>query len=201
MNEYKLELVDIKETDDDIQLIFIDNREVHIVKWNKRKFNKDTNGWDDSPEKIEQIRQWCTQYLGCDYEDMESAIGKTFTVYSYPTFDSLWEVASRFDMSMKGQFIQAEIERVHATETCIEIWYRYEGGLYVSRMHYRYEIGDEVYVDTLKKRKRFEEFKTKFGCTVEQAEEGALAGKTINVLVKAFGKNAFGDIQSLVMIK
>ena len=185
MNKYTLPLIDYHDTPQQLELVFLDEeaRETHSVKWNKRKYNPELNDFEDDPEKIRQVEQWSKDFLGVPVDKIGSVLDKDFTIYSYPTFDSMWEVASKFDKSMKGQIIQGEIDRVESTPTAIVIWFRYEGELYLSRMKHEMKIGDQTYTDGTKKNKRYADFKSKFG------------------LVKMFGKNTFSEIQSIVKEK
>ena len=204
MNIYKnLPLKDVNNDDSFVELVFLDDvaHEVHTVKWNKQQFNKNTQKWEDNPEKLQQVEDWCQKEFGVDVANLQKAIDTEHTIYSYPNFDSLWEVASKFDPSMKGEILQADIEKVEATPTSINIWYRYDGELYMSRMRYEKVINGTSYTDATKKNKRFADFKEKFNVTVEEAEDGALKDRTINVEVKTFGKNAYGEIKSLIKKK
>lgn len=203
MNKFKLPLVDVIEDDHSTTLVFLDEiaRETHSVKWNTKSFNPDAQAWMDDPAKMQQVEGWSREILGVELDDIQKAIGKEFTVYSYPTFDSLWEVASKFPQTMRGQIIQGEIDKVEPTPIAIEIWFRYDGDLYVSRMRHDMKVGDQVYTDGTKKNKRYNDFLNKYGCTVEEAANGALKGRVVNVLIKSFGKNTYADIQSIVMAK
>lgn len=201
MNILNLPFIDYVDDNLAIQLVFLDDTMVHTVKWNKKKFDPNTGQWEEDADKEAQVEAWCKEYLGTELKDIDSALNKEFTIYSYDTFDSLWEVPAKFDPSLKGQFIQGEVEKVLETPTCIEIWFRYENELYVSRMRYEYRFGNNIYTDFTKKKKRFKDFQDKYGVTVEEAVDGAINGRIVNVLVKTFGKNTFGDIQSIVKAK
>lgn len=188
-------LEEVLEDDDKVVLMFVDQdkNEVHDVVWRKKVFDKKTKKFVDDPNKLKQVEEWSVQFLGVPLFDIKSAEGSTHTVYSYDTYEALWEADKKFDSDMVGQIINSKIKSVDSTDEGIIIRFDYDGGTYRSNMKFTELRNGTYYIKPQKRNRRLKEFEDKFGVPLERANE--IVGKDILVEVKAMGPNTYSEIK------
>ena len=135
-----LELVDVQREDKKALLIFLDQErgEVREVSFNQQSYNQDSKKFVDDPQKAEKVEEWCQEYFGLTFDELEKAVGERRDIYCYPKFNSLFEVIQiqKFDEDMVGQIFTTEIKHAEDDGKKISLQFEYEGGLYESKMQY-----------------------------------------------------------------
>lgn len=190
------QLVDVQERDGKITMSFLDTDRVFEVKWNKKVYDNTLNDWAESKEKEEKVEEWCNQYFGCKTKDLKKQIGTKKDVYYYDTYCSLWQSDIKFTKEDAGKSFQTTIDSIEVTDAEIGIYYYWEENKYKSKMSFNQKVGDQFFLNPMKKKKQFEKFEEKFGVPVEEAD--SLIGKPILVKVQsAFKKYFYGEITYL----
>lgn len=181
-------------------LTFLDEEHGEIREVNFNKQSYDNGNFVDDPEKAEKVEGWCKEYFDLPFDELTKAIGEKRTVYAYDKFNSLFEVAvtEKFGKDMVGQILNVEITDVIDDGIAIRIKFEYDGKTYETKMSYSdyLESRNEWFVNPQKKRKRYDQFKSKFGVDVEDGK--SLIGRDAMVEVKlAFGKFVYNDMKPL----
>lgn len=183
-------------------LTFLDEEagEIREVNFNKQSYDSDKNIFIDDKEKAKQVEEWCEEYFGLKFKDLQEAIGTTKDVYAYDRFNSLWEVKQieKFEDDMVGQIITGTLSEILDDGIGIKIRFDYEGKVYESKMTYSdyLEVRNEWFVNPQRKKKQYSRFEEKFQVPFEEAE--TLIGKEVMVEVKkAMGKWVYNDIKPL----
>lgn len=190
------QLVDVQERDGKITMSFLDTDRVFEVKWNKKVYDNTLNDWAESKEKEEKVEEWCNQYFGCKTKDLKKQIGTKKDVYYYDTYCSLWQSDIKFTKEDAGKSFQTTIDSIEVTDAEIGIYYYWEENKYKSKMSFNQKVGDQFFLNPMKKKKQLEKFEEKFGVPVEEAD--SLIGKPILVKVQsAFKKYFYGEITYL----
>lgn len=201
-----LELVAVEYENDNKKAVmtFLDRerKEVRVVNFNKQSY-KDGKYVND-PEKENLVDEWCKTYFGVSFEKLPGCVGTVHDIYTYPTFNSLWEAefVEKFTEDMEGQIYQTTWKGTVVDDNAIRIRFDIDGKTYESKMNFGMYIEStkEWFVDPLKKQKAFEKFKDKFGVPVEEAD--TLIGHNLMVEVKkAMGKYLYGDIKKFPKTK
>jgi len=179
-------------------LTFLDKerKQVRVVNFNKQVYRD--NKYVDDKEKADKVDQWCEEYFGCGFNDLNECVGTKMDVYCYDGFNSLWEIEQiqKFTADMEGLLIQTEIKEIVVDDYFIKIRYEYEGKTYESKMTFGtyFKATKEWYQDPVKKEQQYKRFEEKFQVPV--ANKDALIGHQLVVEVKsAFGNNYYGDIK------
>ncbi len=179
-------------------LTFLDKerKQVRVVNFNKQVYRD--NKYVDDKEKADKVDQWCEEYFGCGFNDLNECVGTKMDVYCYDGFNSLWEIEQiqKFTADMEGLLIQTEIKEIVVDDYFIKIRYEYEGKTYESKMTFGtyFKATKEWYQDPVKKEQQYKRFEEKFHVPV--ANKDALIGHQLVVEVKsAFGNNYYGDIK------
>lgn len=179
-------------------LTFLDKerKQVRVVNFNKQVYRD--NKYVDDKEKADKVDQWCEEYFGCGFNDLNECVGTKMDVYCYDGFNSLWEIEQiqKFTADMEGLLIQTEIKEIVVDDYFIKIRYEYEGKTYESKMTFGtyFKPTKEWYQDPVKKEQQYKRFEEKFHVPV--ANKDALIGHQLVVEVKsAFGNNYYGDIK------
>lgn len=179
-------------------LTFLDKerKQVRVVNFNKQVYRD--NKYVDDKEKADKVDQWCEEYFGCGFNDLNQCVGTKMDVYCYDGFNSLWEIEQiqKFTADMEGLLIQTKIKEIIVDDYFIKIRYEYEGKTYESKMTFGtyFKATKEWYQDPVKKEQQYKRFEEKFHVPV--ANKDALIGHQLVVEVKsAFGNNYYGDIK------
>lgn len=190
------QLVDVLDKDGRITMSFLENDRIYEVKWNKRAYDQSLNDWVESEEKEQQVEDWSQQYFGCPSKQLPKQIGTKKDVYYYDTYCSLWESDTKFTKADEGCSFQTTIDSIDVTDSEIAIYYYWEDRKYKSKMSFTQKVGDQYFLNPMKKRKQYEKFEKKFKTPVEEAQK--LIGDPILVKVKsAFKKFFYGEIDYL----
>ena len=196
-----LELVDVTYENNHKKAVmtFLDKerKQVRIVNFNKQAYQN--NAYVDSDEKAGKVEEWCDQFFGCKFDDLENCVGTKMDVYCYDKFNSLFEIdqIEKFTKDMVGQIFQTEVKEVTVDDYFIRIRYVIDGKTYESKMGYAMYVKGtkEWFQDPQKKEAQFAKFEEKYLVPVERANE--LIGHPLMVEVKsAFGNNYYGDIKA-----
>ena len=152
-------------------------------------------------EKAEKVEEWCQEYFGCDFNSLTNCIGVRKDIYDYDTYCSLWETSStdKFTEDELGLIDEAVIKEIKLDDVGIKIHIEYEGKIYENKMVYAKWVDGmkKFFVNPQEKTKKMEQFKNKFGVSIDNKEE--LIGKTVMFEVKkAGGKFIWVDIKPLV---
>lgn len=189
-----------------IKFTFLDEKagEIHDVTFNKQVYNADTNKFEDSEEKSEQVEKWCTEYFGVDSNSLGSAVGVVRKdVYKYDKFNSLWEsnVTNKFELSDVGMIFQAECTNVIDDGIAVRIKFEYEDKEYESKMTYStyVESMKQWFTNPLEKQKKYDKFLEKFGIHIENKED--LIGKELMIEIRQTGKYPWAEIKPLMKKK
>lgn len=183
-----------------LKLADLDTKLMYDVDFNKQVFDRETKKWNNDAAKSEKVEKACLEHLGFGFDDLEQAVGSTFDVYVYDSFNSLWEVnfTNKFQAEHKGKSFQTVIDEIEDNGTSILIKYKWKGEAYQSKMTYA-DYSEELktwFVNPQKRKKQFDKFFDRYGVSVEEKDE--LIGKNIIVNVKcAFGKFYYGEITLL----
>lgn len=192
--------VEYKDNGNKAVLVFIDYErgEVREVNFNKRSY--DGEKYVDDPEKAEKVEGWCKEFFDTTFERLGDCIGVHKDVYSYPGFNSLWEVdvVKKFTAEDEGEMITTKIKSIEDSDKFFAILIKYDwnGETYQSRMRYdKYMASKKKYFkDPDKQEAQYKKFKEKFGVPITEADK--LIGRTIIVEVKsAFGTAFYGEIK------
>lgn len=183
-------------------LTFLDTEqgEVREVNFNKQSYDNDANKWLDDPDKAEKVAEWCKTYFDTDFDHLSDNIDKTYTIYTYTKFNSMFpvDVIEKFTKEEVGDFFTTQIKEIKDDGNAIRIRFDYNDQTHESKMTYG------KYVESLKKwfpnpvakSKKYEDFKDKFGVSVDKAD--SLIGKDITVEIKsAFGKFPYAEIKKM----
>lgn len=183
-------------------LTFLDleNGVVLEVNFNKQKYDRDKGKFVNDKEKEEQVKEWCKEYFGCSFNELNNQVGVKKDVYVYDNFNSLWEVqiTSKFDKDMVGQIIEGEITRIDDDGVAIRIFFTYQDKEYACNYNYSnfLEAQNKYFPNPQKKKKKLEQFEKTFHVPFSNREE--LLGKKVMVEVKlAFGSFVWNDIKPL----
>jgi hypothetical protein len=186
-----LELVAVEFEDAKATLTFLNEDEgtIHEINFNKKAYDKDTKKFVPDEEKAAKVEEWSQEYFGVSFENLGQAVGDRKDVYCYDSFNSLFEVkqTSKFDIDIVGQILSVEVSDVVLDDEGIRILVDYEGDTYRSNMGFTKKVGENYFVDPIKKNKQIEKFKEKFG--IDIADRDQLVGKTLMIEVKKFGGN------------
>lgn len=196
--ELELVAVDYEQNDKKAVMTFLDKerRQVRVVNFNRQVYRD--NKYVDDAEKSAKVDQWCHEYFGCEFEELQECIGQTKDVYCYEKFNSLWEVEQieKFTADMVGQIYQTEVKEITVDDYFIRIRYEIDGKTFESKMTFGTYFKDtkEWYQDPVKKETMYQRFEEKYLVPVERKDE--LIGHPLMVEVKsAFGTNYYGDIK------
>lgn len=196
----ELELVSVEYENNGKKAVFTfldkERKQVRVVNFN-RQIYRDGKFVDD-PEKAAKVDEWCAEFFGCGFAELESCVGQKKDVYCYDKFNSLWEVdqIEKFTKDMLGQIFQTEVKEIVVDDYFIKIRYDIEGKTYESKMTFGtyFQATKEWYQDPVKKETQYRRFEEKFHVPVERKDE--LVGHPLMVEVKsAFGTNYYGDIK------
>ena len=196
----ELELVSVEYENNGKKAVFTfldkERKQVRVVNFN-RQIYRDGKFVDD-PEKAAKVDEWCAEFFGCTFAELESCVGQKKDVYCYDKFNSLWEVdqIEKFTKDMLGQIFQTEVKEIVVDDYFIKIRYDIEGKTYESKMTFGtyFQATKEWYQDPVKKETQYRRFEEKFHVPVERKDE--LVGHPLMVEVKsAFGTNYYGDIK------
>lgn len=196
----ELELVSVEYENNGKKAVFTfldkERKQVRVVNFN-RQIYRDGKFVDD-PEKAAKVDEWCAEFFGCAFAELESCVGQKKDVYCYDKFNSLWEVdqIEKFTKDMLGQIFQTEVKEIVVDDYFIKIRYDIEGKTYESKMTFGtyFQATKEWYQDPVKKETQYRRFEEKFHVPVERKDE--LVGHPLMVEVKsAFGTNYYGDIK------
>lgn len=177
-----------------------DEGEVREVNFNKQNYDNDAKKWVDDPDKAQKVADWSQKYFGTDFDHISDNIDNIYTIYAYPTFNSMYpvEVIEKFTKDEVGDFFTTPIKEIKDDGNAIRIRFDYNEQTHESKMTYG------KYVESLKKwfpnpvakAKKYDDFKDKFGVPVEKSD--TLIGKDITVEIKeAFGKYAYAEIKKM----
>jgi len=179
-------------------MTFLDKerKQVRVVNFNRQIYQD--GKYIDDEDKGNKVDQWCSDYFGCRFDELENCVGQEKDVYCYDKFNSLWEVdqIEKFTVDMVGQIYQTEVKEIVVDEYFIKIRYEIEGKTYESKMTFGIFMKDsrEWYQDPVKKEAQYQRFLEKYHVPVERKDE--LIGHPLMVEVKsAFGNNYYGDIK------
>lgn len=188
-----LPIVDVQIEDGKAVVTFVDQEkgEIREVNFNKKKYDQSANKFVDDDEQATKTEEKVQRLFGLDFDQLGQAIGQTYDIYAYDTFNSLEPVSvvEKFDKDMIGQIIQTEVSEVAVDKVGLHIKFDYEGKTYQSNQNYaKYMEGTgEWFTDPQKRKKQEAKFEEKFQIPVADKDE--LVGKSIMVEVKsAFGK-------------
>lgn len=185
----QLELVEVTFEDAKATLVFLNEDEgtIHEVGFNKKVYDADSKKFVADEEKALKVEEWSQEYFGLSFENLGQAVGDRKDIYTYDTFNSLFEVQTtkKFEPDMVGQILSVEVTDVVLDGEGIRILIDYDGDTYRSNMGFTKKIGETYYVDPIKRGKQIDKFKEKFGFDVESREE--LVGKTVMIEVKKMG--------------
>ena len=198
MKKIEATLIEVEYKEKAAIMTFLDeiNGEIREVKFNKQKW--DNGSFVDDEEKATMVEEWCQKYFGTTFENLKDNIGEVKEIYCYDGFNSLWEAeqVSKFNKERVGEIITTKIKDIKDDGKGIHIYFEDDGNTYESKMMYsKYvEARKEWFVDPQKKEKRYEDFKKKFGVSIENASE--IIDKDIMVEVKlAMGKFPYAEIK------
>lgn len=188
-----LELVDVIESEDRYSLNFLEPtyQEIHEVIWNKKSYDRENQEWIDSPDQLVKIANYSKEYLGFDLSEIQKAVGQKHDIYSYETYESLWETDRRFykeDVSDKLR--TGIIKSIERTLDGITIRFSYDGGTYRSNMKFL----KDGRRDAQKRKKQLRVFEDKFGVPIDKKDE--LIGSKVIFKVKDFRGNIFASVES-----
>lgn len=198
----KLELVEVNYENEGKKatLVFLDakNEEVREVTFNRQKYDEKTSKFIDDKEKAAQVDKWCEDYFQTTFDMLSDCVGVTKDIYAYDTFCSLWETTqvAKFKEEDLGLIDSAPITEIIVDNVGIKIRLQYDGETYESKMAYSkwMESLNKWLPDPNKKKKRFEDFKEKFGISIDDKDE--LIGKEVMFEVKkAMGKHIYVEIK------
>ena len=175
--------------------------EIREVNFNKQSWSGTQSKFVDDPEKAEKVEKWCQEYFNCDFDDLHNYVGVRKDIYDYDTYCSLWETSStdKFTDEELGLIDEAVIKEIKLDDVGIKIHIEYEGKIYENKMVYVKWVDGmkKFFINPQEKTKKMEQFKNKFGVSIENKEE--LIGKTVMFEVKkAGGKFIWVDIKPLV---
>ena len=183
-------------------LTFLDleNGVVLEVNFNKQKYDRDKGKFVNDKEKEEQVKEWCKEYFGCSFNELNNQVGTKKDIYVYDGFNSLWEVqiTNKFDKDMVGQIIEGEITKIDDDGVAIRIFFNYQDKEYACNYNYSnfLEAQNKYFPNPQKKKKKLEKFEDTFHVPFSNREE--LLGKKVMVEVKlAFGSFVWNDIKPL----
>lgn len=185
-----------------VTLTFLDLEagEVLEVVFNKQSYDTNASKFIDDPEKASKVEEWCQEYFGKTFDQLNNAIGVKKDIYHYDSFNSLWEseFAEKFTKEQLGEILNCTISKIEDNGNIIQIHYtdKKSGKLYKSNMSYSKYLEERKMwmVDPVKRTKTYQKFKDKFGVDVEEAD--SLVDRDIMVEVKsAFGTHYYGDIK------
>ena len=197
-----LELVEVNYENEGRKAILVfldeDRGEIREVNFNKQKYDDKSSKFIDDLEKAEQVEQWCIDYFQTSFDKLSDCVGIKKDVYAYDDFCSLWEATqvSKFKEEDLGLIDSAAITEIIVDNIGIKIRFEYDGNTYESKMAYSkwMESLGKWLQDPNKKKKRFNDFKEKFGVAIEEKDN--LIGKEIMFEVKkAMGKHIYVDIK------
>lgn len=185
-----LPLYNIDETDREIIFTFVqdDNGEeiAREIIWRTKRYNPNTKEWEDDKTIDENIEKWSKEYFNVPRKKLNSVIGTTKDVYVYDSFDSLWEVETKFTEDDVNQIKKGEITEITTDNKGIYIYFKTkDGNKRRANMRFEQKVGDKFLISPRKKRNALENFKKSFGVDLE--DKDTLVGKTIMVqIAKAF---------------
>lgn len=175
-----------------------EEKEIKEIKFHLDRYDNVKKKYVKDKKQKNRVIEWLRNYYGIDnVDDIQEAVGLVHDIFDYETFCSLWEteVIQKFTEDMVGKIITCTITDIMDDGNRILIKYEYDGDIYQSKMNYSQWLIDGWYIDSIKKKRQFENFEKKFGVPFEQRE--SLIGKDINVEVKQLSEHFFGDIKKL----
>lgn len=205
-----LELVEVErnEKDTNLKLLMLDNESGYIydVKFNKQKYNKDINKFEDNEEQAKWANEKLVEYLGFDWDNAERAIGKKLDVYVYEgnrPFNSFWESTSlaKPDAELEKKIrsgYKTKILEIKDNGNAYQIIVEINGQKY--GIANTFENGNFRYADWINSRNMYfpngakiksakANFKKQFGIDVD--EKDSLVGKEIVVFPAKAGANIY----------
>ena len=194
-----LELIEVEYKDGKKAVMtFLDEENGEVLEVNFNRQSYDGSGFVDDPDKAKQVDEWCDEYFDCAFKDLHRCVGVKKDIYIYDRFNSLWPVSvtNKFKKEDKGKIFETTIKEIVDDGIAIRIKFDYKADEYESKMTYaKYvEALKKWFTDPQKKDKKYEDFKDKFGVSIEEAEQ--VIGKPIMVEVKlAFGKFPYAEIK------
>lgn len=200
-----LELVDVTYENNNQKAVmtFLDEErsEIRVVNFNKQSYNGEK--YVDDPKKAEKVEEWCEEYFGLDFANLQQAVGTKHDIYEYERFNSLFhvDIVEKFTEDMQGQIFDTTCTEVIVDDTAIRIRYQIDGKTYESKMTFAQYIQSKKawYPDPQKKVNTFARFEKKFGIPVEQAEQ--LVGQRLLVECKKAFNSFYGDIKAFPKTK
>ena len=196
----QLELVEVALNDGTAEMIFLDTEagEIREVKFNKRVWDADAKAFVKDAEKAEQVEEWSQKYFGTSFDDLGKAVGQKHDIYTYSTFNSLWESqqANKFKLDDVGLIFESEITSVTDDGSGYKIGIMYDEKEYKSNMGYTKQIAGKYYPEATKKQKQRDKFKEKYGVEIDDAiENGTIVGNKVMCEVRQFNENPFVEIK------
>lgn len=198
MEIYKdLELAEVQNEPDRINFTFVDydSGDCHEIVFRKQRFDPDTSKYVEDEAKLNQCNEWCEKFFNQTIDTIEDAVGQKHDIYSYDTYESLWESVSPYDPELVNKKINGTIESFNEDPYRYEIRYRADGNLYSVKKNFRKEINGQAFVDVQKKKRATAKLEEDLGMSIEDMKSGKLEGMDITVKVKKFGKYTYGEIQ------
>lgn len=202
----KLKVLDIVVEDTKLTFKLLDeqNEELFNVVWRLMDWDTKNNEWIESPIVEERVNNWSETYFGVPLDELKTWSGRDdlyMDMYEYPTFNSFWKSAVRFNKEMKGKSYDAYITSISEDDhRGITVKYLIDGDEYSSNYNYCEwdPKSNKGYYNKDKMRRAKERFRNTFG---EDALEDLdrFKDQKIKVQVKAAGKDAvYGDILAIL---
>lgn len=193
------ELVEVNNKDGKITMTFLGEGRVYDVNWNLRAYDTALNDYVESKDKEALVDEWSQKYFGVKVKDLEKKLGTKCDLYYYDTYVSLWESENKFTQEDYKKSFKTTIEEIKLDDNGIQIFYRWkekDNKIYKSNKSFTQKVGDDYFLNPIRKRKQLENFEETYGVPIEQKDE--LIGQPIKVEVKsAFKKFYYGDITYL----
>lgn len=199
----KLQCVDVTTKDKGVELTFLKDASVRIVKLNRQKYDEAGKKYVNDPEQEERYAKNIKEYLGVEPEDIAEVLDKEFDVWETENYCALWEPKElkKFDESWIGQILTAEITAVQEFEAKAQIVLQFEGEEYGSNINYGSYIPSlkKSLVDPQKKSNQMKKFKDKFN--VEFEDRDTLVGTDVMIEVKKNPMDSTGKNPTYIEVK
>lgn len=191
------------------KLDFLDepNEYVYAINIASKLYEEDqkkgVGAWVEDDEKKKKADEFCQEYLGCNFEEIESKVGEKFNVYVYDEFASLKPTVfiKRFDEGKKGKIFKVKVAEIIEDEKGIHVRVLYKDevyekcftfGTYVKHMK-------KFVVNPITQKKQIKKFENTFKITYgdEEAMNNLIGSEQFVEVKVAFGTKAYIDFKKM----